>query len=294
MPRSTWPRRGRRDHRRGRRDGGRARRSPAGERAHEDVRHRLPDGRRRATRSSARPVITASMRCRSRRATWWTSTAIARVWQAPPRHYSMNIVTTRGCPFHCNWCAKPIYGQRYTARSPSVVADETPGEAHFAPTTSGSWTTSSASSRAGSRVRRPDRAKRAATPVQVPDARRPAHGRASMRAGAAPGCRTLWIGAESGSQKVLDAMEKGTTRRAGARRAACARRGHPRRLLPPVRLPRRDLGRHRGDAAAGARLRAGRHRHLGVLPAAGDRRSTIGSRQQMAGGATGSTPPIWR
>ncbi len=36
----------------------------------------------------------------------------------------MNVVTTRGCPFHCNWCAKPIYGQRYTARSPERVVDE--------------------------------------------------------------------------------------------------------------------------------------------------------------------------
>ena len=36
----------------------------------------------------------------------------------------MNSATTRGCPYHCNWCAKPIYGQRYTARSPEHVVDE--------------------------------------------------------------------------------------------------------------------------------------------------------------------------
>ena len=36
----------------------------------------------------------------------------------------MNLSTTRGCPYHCNWCAKPIYGQRYTARSPESVARE--------------------------------------------------------------------------------------------------------------------------------------------------------------------------
>ena len=36
----------------------------------------------------------------------------------------MNVATTRGCPYHCNWCAKPIYGQRYATRSPAHVVDE--------------------------------------------------------------------------------------------------------------------------------------------------------------------------
>src|SRR5260221_370259 len=36
----------------------------------------------------------------------------------------MNIVTTRGCPFHCNWCAKPIYGQVYNSRTPRNVVEE--------------------------------------------------------------------------------------------------------------------------------------------------------------------------
>jgi radical SAM superfamily enzyme YgiQ (UPF0313 family) len=32
--------------------------------------------------------------------------------------------TTRGCPFKCNWCAKPIYGNRYNSRSPENVVAE--------------------------------------------------------------------------------------------------------------------------------------------------------------------------
>ena len=33
-----------------------------------------------------------------------------QLWRERHGYYSMNMVTTRGCPYHCNWCAKPIYG----------------------------------------------------------------------------------------------------------------------------------------------------------------------------------------
>src|SRR5690606_34891964 len=46
------------------------------------------------------------------------------IWYTHHGYYSMNMVTTRGCPFHCNWCAKPIWGQRYNVRSPKNVAAE--------------------------------------------------------------------------------------------------------------------------------------------------------------------------
>ena len=45
-------------------------------------------------------------------------------WRAAHGFFSVNMVTTRGCPFHCNWCAKPIWGQRYAMRSPANVAAE--------------------------------------------------------------------------------------------------------------------------------------------------------------------------
>ena len=46
------------------------------------------------------------------------------IWHGRHGYYSMNIATTRGCPYHCNWCAKPIYGQRYAMRSPKAVVEE--------------------------------------------------------------------------------------------------------------------------------------------------------------------------
>jgi len=41
-------------------------------------------------------------------------------WMSHVGYFSLNMSTTRGCPFKCNWCAKPIYGNRYNARSPSM------------------------------------------------------------------------------------------------------------------------------------------------------------------------------
>ena len=110
----------------------------------------------------------------------WDLVDIARyksVWYAHHGYFSMNLVTTRGCPFHCNWCAKPIYGQRYNVRSPESVAAEVrwlkdnfqPDHIWFADDIFGlkpGWI----------EVRRRDRATRRPDPVQVPAARRPDQG----------------------------------------------------------------------------------------------------------------------
>ena len=50
--------------------------------------------------------------------------AYRAAWTRAHGRLSWNVVTTRGCPFHCNWCAKPLYGTRYAQRSPANVADE--------------------------------------------------------------------------------------------------------------------------------------------------------------------------
>ena len=47
-----------------------------------------------------------------------------KIWLQHHGYFSLNLATTRGCPFKCNWCAKPIYGNRYTSRSPSHVVGE--------------------------------------------------------------------------------------------------------------------------------------------------------------------------
>ncbi|MCH8171124.1 MAG: cobalamin-dependent protein, partial [Bacteroidetes bacterium] len=44
-----------------------------------------------------------------------------KIWHENHGYFTLNIATTRGCPFKCNWCAKPIYGNRYNIRLPERV-----------------------------------------------------------------------------------------------------------------------------------------------------------------------------
>lgn len=134
------------------------------------------------------------------------------VWLDRHGYFSMNMVTTRGCPFHCNWCAKPIWGQRYNARSPENVVAEMkwlkdefgPDHLWFADDIFGlkpGWLP-----RFGELVE----AQSAKIPFKCLSRAdllaRPGEVEALRKAGA----QTVWIGAESGSQVILDAMEKGT------------------------------------------------------------------------------------
>ena len=44
-----------------------------------------------------------------------------KIWEAGGNEFTLNMATTRGCPFKCNWCAKPIYGNRYNSHSPEYI-----------------------------------------------------------------------------------------------------------------------------------------------------------------------------
>jgi len=134
------------------------------------------------------------------------------IWYRRHGYYSMNMVTTRGCPFHCNWCAKPIWGQRYNARSPENVADElellkrtfAPDHIWFADDIFGleaGWLRRFADLVETRGLRVPFKClNRVDLLLRDGD----------VEALARAGCQIAWIGAESGAQKILDAMEKGT------------------------------------------------------------------------------------
>lgn len=46
------------------------------------------------------------------------------IWKESDQEFTLNIATTRGCPYKCNWCAKPIYGNRYNAHSPEYIVNQ--------------------------------------------------------------------------------------------------------------------------------------------------------------------------
>lgn len=136
-----------------------------------------------------------------------------KTWLKHKGYFSMNMATTRGCPFKCNWCAKPIYGNRYNSRSPLNVVMELrilkekfnfdhiwfcddifglkPGWVHeFADLLE--------KENLSFRFKIQARADLLLQENYIRDLAR-------------AGCENIWMGAESGSQKILDAMDKGTT-----------------------------------------------------------------------------------
>jgi anaerobic magnesium-protoporphyrin IX monomethyl ester cyclase len=135
------------------------------------------------------------------------------MWMKSSGYFSLNMGTTRGCPFKCNWCAKPIYGNRYNSRSPeNVVAElkllrEKFGFDHI-------WFCDDIFGL------KPGWVNAFADLVQKEklDFKFKIQARADLlvqenyiRDLARAGCDNIWMGAESGSQKILDAMDKGTT-----------------------------------------------------------------------------------
>jgi radical SAM superfamily enzyme YgiQ (UPF0313 family) len=133
-------------------------------------------------------------------------------WKQKHGFYSINMVTTRGCPFHCNWCAKPIYGQVYNTRSPQNVVEEIkqltkalhPDHIWFADDIFGlkpGWVQAFAEL-----IKKENLVIRYKIQSRV-DLLLESD---TVHALARSGCCEVWVGAESGSQKILDAMEKGT------------------------------------------------------------------------------------
>ena len=131
-------------------------------------------------------------------------------WKSTGRPFSLNLIASRGCPFRCNWCAKPIFGDAFQLRDAAEVAlemkllKETYGAEHlwFADDIFGlnrHWLQDFA---------RCVEEQRCAMPFKI-QARADLLTKESIHALKRAGCTEVWMGVESGSQKVLDAMEKG-------------------------------------------------------------------------------------
>ena len=133
-----------------------------------------------------------------------------RAWTDAHGYFSVNMVSSRGCPYRCNWCAKPISGNHFHLRPPAAVAAEMGflkehyGAQHI-------WF--------GDDIfaLNHDWVGHFAEEVTKADARIPfkIQTRANLMTNETvqhlkrAGCAEVWMGVESGSQAVLDAMDKG-------------------------------------------------------------------------------------
>jgi radical SAM superfamily enzyme YgiQ (UPF0313 family) len=130
-------------------------------------------------------------------------------WKQAHGHSAVSISTQRGCPYTCRWCSTAVYGQSYRRRSPQNVADEIVFlqknydfdliwfvDDVF--TVSHKWLhefQNELKKRAMHiRFECITRADRLNDEVV-----------ATLRA---CGCYRVWIGAESGSQRIIDAMDR--------------------------------------------------------------------------------------
>lgn len=138
--------------------------------------------------------------------------AYRRTWTDAHGYFSLNMAASRGCSFRCAWCAKPIWGNQYRQRPPALVANEMahlkrtfhPDHVWFADDIFGfrvDWV---------EEFTRVLRAEDGAVPFTIQTRADLLSERMALALREA-GCREAWIGAESGSQRVLDAMNKGTS-----------------------------------------------------------------------------------
>lgn len=130
-------------------------------------------------------------------------------WKKAHGHSAVSLSTQRGCPYTCRWCSTAVYGQSYRRRSPANVVDEIVWlQKNYAFdliwfvddvfTVSHKWVREFRDEllRRNVEIRfecitRADRLNEEIIAVLK-----------------AAGCFRVWIGAESGSQRIIDAMDR--------------------------------------------------------------------------------------
>ncbi|HEY1015279.1 MAG TPA: radical SAM protein [Herpetosiphonaceae bacterium] len=133
------------------------------------------------------------------------------VWKTHHGMGSVSLITARGCPYTCTWCSHAVYGYTHRRRSPANVVAEIeqimetykPDMLWFADdvfTINHKWLAEYAAElkRRGWRI-----------PFET-ISREDRLNEEVVETLAQIGCFRLWVGAESGSQRVLDAMQRRT------------------------------------------------------------------------------------
>jgi len=134
-------------------------------------------------------------------------------WRTHHGASSVNLITARGCPYRCTWCSHGVYGYSHRRRSPANVAEEVativerynPDQLWYADdvfTISHPWLHAYSAELRRRGLHRPFETITRADRLQTDD---------SARVLRELGCYRIWIGSESGSQRVLDAMKRGVS-----------------------------------------------------------------------------------
>ena len=133
-----------------------------------------------------------------------------KAWRDRHGRGSVSVITARGCPYHCRWCSHSVYGKTHRRRSPASVADEVawivkrynPEMVWMADdvfTIHPGWIMKYAEEMRRRDLRIPFEC------ITRADRMTPQMAETLARMG----CFRVWIGSESGSQKILDAMQRG-------------------------------------------------------------------------------------
>ena len=130
-------------------------------------------------------------------------------WKNRHGYNTISVSTMRGCPYTCKWCSRAVYGGTYRRRKPSLVVDElesiyktyAPDRIWFVDdvfTISHKWLAEFAE----------EIEKRNLTISYEIITRADRMNEEVIDLLKKSGCYKVWIGAESGSQKIIDAMDR--------------------------------------------------------------------------------------
>jgi anaerobic magnesium-protoporphyrin IX monomethyl ester cyclase len=134
-----------------------------------------------------------------------------RVWRENHGQGAVSLITARGCPYKCDWCSHAVFGYTHRRRSPANVADEValirqtyqPDLLWYADdvfTINHRWLFAYAEELTRRGLH---------TPFET-ISREDRLNENVVKTLAQMGCYRLWVGAESGSQRILDAMQRQT------------------------------------------------------------------------------------
>jgi radical SAM superfamily enzyme YgiQ (UPF0313 family) len=134
-------------------------------------------------------------------------------WRTHHGMGSVNLITARGCPYKCNWCSHAVFGYSYRRRSFLDCADELehihgtyrPDQVWYSDdvfTINHKWLFNYAAELKRRGLKLPFETISRADRMMKEEV---------LATLAEMGCYRIWIGAESGSQRILNSMQRGVT-----------------------------------------------------------------------------------